>query len=228
MLRSRLMGVLRPDRPLSPRQHRLKRVVLVVSVLIGVALGVEWARECAAIPSAYLADYSYAISFYISVYLSVFGLLLLIYWRTRVFGAGLIAVGVLSYVMFLGGMAVLLKRDRVAWRHEQIVSYGPEQKASAVIYFHKGIALREVEDFNSSVLQEPSTRHQGRGYPPFVQSYFRLAPTQANGHEAIAIRFFDSAPSDEVNAYLATIKADSRVEGVYLNTSPDAITSEHQ
>jgi hypothetical protein len=230
MLRSRLMGVLRPDRPLSPRQRRLNRVVLLVSALIGVALGVDWARECAAIPSAYLADYSYAISFYISIYLSVFGLLLLIYWRTRWFGAGFIAVGILSYVAFLSGMAVLTREDRVAWRHEQMISFGPDQKASVVIYFRKEVTGQEVEDFKSAVLEVPTRQSPGHGLPAFVQTYFRLAPMQANGHEGIALTFFDNASADKAGEYMNAIKADRRVETVFLNTSPNSIhaNSEHR
>jgi len=229
VLRSCSMGVLHPDRPLSPPQHRLNKVVVLISVLIGLALGVEWARECALTRSAYLADYSYAISFYTSIALTMLGLPLLIYWRTRWFGGGLIAVGILSYVMFLGGMAILLKEDRVVWRHEQMISFGPNQKASAVIYFRRGITSQEVEDFNSSVLEVPTPQPPGHGHPAFVQTYLRLAPMQANGHEAIALNFFDSASTDKVTAYLTRIKADVRVERVFLNVAPNSIhpDSEH-
>jgi hypothetical protein len=221
------MGVLRPDKPLSPRQLRLNKVFLLISVLIGIALGVEWARECAAIQSAYLASYDYATSFFFTISLSILGLMLLIHWRTRWFGAGFIAVGILSYIMFLGGMAVLAKEDRVAWRHEKMISFGPDQKASVVIYFRKGITNQQVEDFNSTVLEVPTPQSPGHGHPAFVQTYLRLART--NGHEGIALTFFDNTSPDKVNAYLTAIRADSRVEKVFLNTSPNSIhtDSEH-
>ena len=218
------MGVFRPNSPLSLRQRRVNKAVLLVSVLLGVAFGVVQARECAAISSAYLGDYNYAISFSISTSLTILGLLLLVHWRTRWFGAGFIAVGVLSYVTFLSGMAVLTKEDRVAWRHEQMISFGPDQKASAVIYFRKAITSEQVEDFNSSVLMGPAMpRHAGRDYPPFVQSYFRLAPIQANGHEGIALTFFANAPTEKVNAYLSVIKEDMRVESMFLNVAPNSV-----
>jgi len=223
VLRSSGMGVLRPYRPLSPPQHRLNKVVVLISVLLGFALGVEWARECALTPSAYLVGYSYAISFYAMIALTILGLILLIYWRTRWFGGGLIAVGILSYVTFLGGMAILLKEDRVAWSHEQMISFGPDQKASMVIYFRKGITSQEVEDFNSSILEVPMPQAPGHGHPAFVRSYLRLAPMQANGHEAIALNFLDSVSNDKVTAYLTRIKADIRVESVFLNVAPNSI-----
>jgi hypothetical protein len=223
MLRSRIMALLRPDRPLSLRQRRMNRIVLLISVLAGIALGMEWARECAAIPSAYLADYDYAISFFVAIALSIFGVMLLTYWRTRWFGAGLIALGILSYVMFLGGMAVLTKEDRVAWRHEQMISFGPNRKSSVVIYFRKGITNQQVNDFHSAVLEVPSPQSPGHGLPGFVESYFRLAPMQANGREGIALNFFNNTSPDKVNAYLTAIKADWRVEKVFLDTSPNSI-----
>jgi len=152
------------------------------------------------------------------------GLPLLIYWRTRWLGGGLIAAGILSYVTFYAGTAVLLKEDLVAWRHEQMVSIGPDQKASAVIYFRKEITQQQVEDFHSTVLMGPPLPgRDGRDYPTFVSMYLRLIPSQANGHRAIALTFLDNAPPDKVEAYLATIKADSRVETVFLNTSPNSI-----
>jgi hypothetical protein len=225
-----LMGVLHPDRPFSPRHRRLNRVVLLISVLIGITLGLEWARECAAIQSSYLASYDYATSFFLTIALCIFGLILLIHWRTRWFGAGFIAVGILSYIMFLGGMAVLTREDRVAWRHEQMISIGPDQKASVVIYFRKGVTGQEVEDFNSAVLEVPTRQSPGHGHPAFVQTYLRLAPMQANGHEGIALTFFDNTSTDKVDAYLTAIKADKRVETVFLNTSPNSIhaDSEHR
>jgi hypothetical protein len=224
------MALLRSNQPLSSLQRRVNKGALPLSALVGSALGWREAKECAAITSAYLADYNYAITFFIAIALSMLGLALLIYWRTRWLGGGLIAAGILSYAVFYGGMAVLLKEDRVAWRHEQMISFGPDQKASAVIYFRKGITDRQVEDFNLSVLMGPALpRHDGRDYPAFVHTYLRLLPSQANGHEAIALTFFDDAPTDKVNAYLATIKADRRVETVILNTSPNSIhaDSEH-
>jgi hypothetical protein len=217
------MAVLRPDTPLSLGQRRLNKVVLLISVLIGIGLGLEWARECAAIPSAYLADYDYAISYSIAITLSILGLILLIYWRTRWFGAGCIAVGILSYTMFLGGMAVLTKEDRVAWRHEQMISFGPDQKSSVVIYFRKGITNQQVEDFHSAVLEVPTRQSPGHGLPAFVQTYFRLRPMQANGHEGIALNFLGNTSAEKVSAYLTAIKADPRVEKVFLDTSPNSI-----
>jgi len=218
------MALLRSNQPLSPFQRRVNTGGPLLSALVGIALGLWVAKDCAATTSGYLAGYDYGIAFFIAVALCMLGLPLLIYWRTRWLGGGLIAAGILSYATFYDGMAVLLKEDLVAWRHEQMVSIGPDQKASAVIYFRKEITQQQVEDFRSTVLMGPALRgRDGRDYPTFVSMYLRLIPSQANGHWAIALTFLDNAPPDKVEAYLATIKADSRVETVFLNTSPNSI-----
>jgi hypothetical protein len=218
------MTLLRSNQPLSPSQKRVNRVVPLLSALVGVAFGLWVAKDCAAITSGYLASYSYLSALSISAALCVLGLLMLIYWRTRWVGAGLIAAGILSYATFYAGMAVLLKEDGVAWQHEQMVSFGPDQKASAVIYFRKEITDRQVEDFNSTVLMSPALPgRNGRYYPTFVSEYLRLIPDQANGHWAIALNFRNNAPPDKVKTYLEAIQADSRVENVFLDTSPNSI-----
>lgn len=219
------MPLLRSNQPLSPIQERVNRVVPLLSALIGIAFGLWVAKDCAALASGYLANYSNVLALFIAVALCVLGLLMLIYWRTRWVGAGLIAAGILTYAAFWTGMAVLLKEDRVAWTHEQEVPLlGPDQKASAVIYFRKEVTDREVEDFNSTVLTlHARPGRSGRDYPAFVSEYVRLIPDQANGHWAIALNFRKNAPPDDVKAYLATIQADSRVETVFLNTAPNSI-----
>jgi len=109
-------------------------------------------------------------------------------------------------------------------RHKQMVSIGPDQKVSAVIYFRKEITEQQVEDFRSTVLKGHTLPgRDGLDYPAFVSLYLRLIPSQANDHWAIALTFLNNAPPDNVNAYLATIKADSRVETVFLNTAPNSI-----
>jgi len=218
------MPLLSPNQPLSAWQRRVNRAALALLSLAGITFGVWNAHEAASISSGYVASYTFVGVFFLGIFVAVVGLLLVIYWRTRWFGFGFIAAGVLSYLSLLGGVAILTKLDRVAWRHEQMVRFGPDQKSSAVIYFRKQVTDQQIENFNRSVLMMPSVpQHDGPDYPPFVSEYSRLLPMQANGYDAVAISFFDKSPADKVNAYLAIIKADSRVEKVFLDTAPDAI-----
>jgi hypothetical protein len=111
-------------------------------------------------------------------------------------------------------MAVLLRLDRVAWRHEPPPSaIGPDQKASLVIYFLQGTTEEQIEEFRSSVLTgtaEPS-------------EYLRLLPSQANGHWGVALTFSGDTRPEQVSPYVERIEHDSRVEKVYRDIAPTAI-----
>jgi hypothetical protein len=103
---------------------------------------------------------AFAAAVFWAIALVGIGLLLLVDWRTRGIGAGLVAAGLLSCVTFYGGIAVLLRLDRAAWRHEPPPSaIGPDQTASLVIYFRHGTTEEQIKEFRSSVLTgtaEPS------------------------------------------------------------------------
>jgi hypothetical protein len=149
---------------------RVNRIAVIGLSAIGIALGAWQAKDCAAIRFGYVAGYAYATAVFLAIALCGVGLLLLIYWRTRGIGAGLVAAGLLSCATFYGGMAALLRLDRVAWQHEPpLFAIGPDQKASLVIYFRDGITDEQVEVFRSSVL----TDNAGQ-LPSFVRMYWRF------------------------------------------------------
>jgi hypothetical protein len=198
---------------------RVNRIALIGLSAIGIVLGAWQAKDCAAIRFGYVAGYAYATAVFLAVALGGIGLLLGIYWRTRGIGAGLVAAGLLSCVTFYGGMAVLERLDRVAWRHEPSpVAIGPDQKASLVIYFRRGITEEQVEEFSSSVLTDTAGH-----LPSFVRVYLRLRPSQANGHEGVGLTFSDETRPEQLTKYVEKIKRDNRVENTYADIAPTAI-----
>src|ERR1700723_51156 len=223
-----VMALFVSDQPLSARQRYVNWGAMLVLSLGGIAWGLELAKQCASITSGYAAQYDYAIIVFVAIGLFILAVPPLIYWRTRWIGFGLAVGSILSIFAFGIGMRILLKENRVAWRHGQhMISIGPDRTASAVIYFKKDVSSQQVESFTNAVLIAPAMPpHQGLNFPPFVRQYLRLAPNQANGHWAVALTFQNDPPPDTVRAYLATIKADSRVETVFLNTSPDSIRAD--
>ena len=221
------MPLLTASNPISRIQCRVNKVAVLVLASVGVLLGLWEAYECSLVAFGYAAGYNYASAIAIAIALCVIGLPLLIYWRLRWIGAAFIAMGIVSCAAFYGGMAVLWKTDHVAWRHEPpLVRFGPDQKASIVIYFRKSVTDKDVEEFDSSVLQRPAKpRHQGSDYPQFVSEYTRLSPSQANGYEAVSLSFFNNASSDDTQAYIQKIEADNRVLKLFFNRSPISIHS---
>jgi hypothetical protein len=141
-------------------------------------------------------------------------------------GIGFVLAGFLSFVTFYAGIAVLKRLDRVAWQHEpSLVSFGPEQKAWATIYFCSGTTHDQIENFSDSVLYvNAEPRHAGKDYPAFVESHLRLWPEQANGHDAVALTLFpNTGTQKKIGAYLSKIESDRRVAKVFTGIAPTAI-----
>jgi hypothetical protein len=219
------MPLLKSDQLLSSTQRKVNKFSLITLAFLGILLGLWEAYICASTRFGYAAAYSFGTVWAFATLFCATALPLLLYWRSRWIGIGFVAMGLLSCATFYIGIEILLKADRVAWRHEPpLVRFGPDQNASIVIYFKNGTTAKEVEDFNSSTLEEPAEPgHPGRDYPPFVSEYLRLLPSQANGYEAIALSFFDGSPSDRTNAFIDRIKSDKTVLKVFQNRSPASI-----
>ena len=137
----------------------------------------------------------------------------------------MVVFGLLSYGVFLGGIAALKQMDKVAWQHETPeLAIGPDQKASVVIYFRKGTTDQQIEAFHSTVIEQPGQpMHPEPEYPWFVINYLRLQPVLANGFDGVAVSFRHNVTKADTDPYLANIRADQHVEKIYLDVSPYAI-----
>src|ERR1044071_8516571 len=130
------MSLVRAPETRSRCQRRFERVAFWALCCAGFAFGVWQAFECARIVYGYAASYSFAGAIGLAIILVITGLLLTVFWRTRDMGVGFVLAGLLSCATFYAGIAVLLRLDRVAWKHEPpLTRIGPDVAASAVIYF---------------------------------------------------------------------------------------------
>ena len=163
--------------------------------------------------------------FFLACFLALIGTGLMIYWRTRWTGAALLGSGIAIYLIFLSCVGVLKKLDRVAWQHEAPVqSFGPEQRASLVIYYRPGTTDRQIEDFVEHKLENyPSKVHDGTDLPDFVTEYLALLPSQANGFSGSAVTFRQGAHGVAVESFVAMVQSDRRVARVFRDTVPGAI-----
>lgn len=217
------MHVIHSGSPISASQKRFNRIVILLLPSLGALVGGWEALECSHIRFGYVASYAAAIA--LGGLALVVGLLSLIYWRTRKLGVALMGCGVLSIATFYGGIALLIKTDRVAWRHEPPMQrFGPDQSASVVIYFRHGVSDQQIEQFISDVLEEDARpRHDGRDYPAFVDSYLRLSPNQAHGFDACAITFRPESKKVETVEYVNRIIVEPRVAKVFRDVAPQKI-----
>jgi hypothetical protein len=218
-----LVSILKRSVPPAAADRRKDRLAAIFFSATGVVLGLLQAQRVAKLPSGYIAGYSYAIAFLIAVFLCALGLPLLIHWRTRRIGFGLILVGIFSLVCFYSGIAIMLKADRIAWEHETMRSLGPTQRASAVIYFCPGITNEQIEDFRQNVLEVPYKSGADRRFPSYVRSYFRLAPSQAHGYEGIALNFDMNAAPQEIKDYYGRLDSDPHVMKLFVDRVPNLI-----
>lgn len=222
------MPLVRPANSPSPKKRLFDIVAIIVLSCLGLGLGAWEAYQCAQISFGYSASYSFAVAIVLAIVLMAVGSVLAVYWRTRGIGIGFISAGILSCAGFYGGIALLLKVDRVAWRHEPRVAIGADQVASAVVYFCPKTTGEQIENFRESVLEEDAEpRHAGRDFPALVGSYLRLAPTQAQGHDGIALTFRESTTQPAVKNYVTTIESDPRVAKVFTDVAPVAIRIEN-
>ena len=195
----------------------------ILAASIGFAI---WAAiDCAHIGFGYVASYSFATVFMLGCVLVFAGLPLMIYWRTRSTGLALSIAGLAMYLSFLGCIGNLKKFDKVAWVHEPPArAFGPDQKASLIIYYRPGTSDRQIEDFVEHKLENyPSKIHDGKDFPEFVSEYSALIPSQANGFDGSALTFIPGTHGTAVDSFVDMVQSDPRVARTFRDTSPDAI-----
>jgi hypothetical protein len=218
------MPLLRSANTPSPQKRLFDTVGIIVLCCLGLSLGAWEAYRCAKIRFGYVATYSFVGAIVLAIVLIAVGLVLVVYWRTRRIGIGFISAGMLSCAAFYGGIFLLEKIDRVAWRHEPRVAIGADQVASLVIYFCPKTTDEQIENFRESVLErDAEPRHAGRDFPAFVGSYLRLAPSQTQRHDGVALTIRESSTLQTVKDYMTTIESDPRVARVFTDVAPTAI-----
>jgi len=218
-----LISILKGPATRSSSERRRNRWLIILFSAMGIVLGCWQAHAISKIRFSYIAGYSHAIAFILAAYLIVLGLPFLIYWRTRWVGFGLLLAGALSLVFYLGGLEISLRLNRVAWQHEPVHLLGTAQKASAVIYFCADTTVQQIDDFHREVLEVPNPSYGDRRFPVYLSSYLRLAPSQANGYQGVALRFNQGTAPDQIKNYVARIDSDPRVLHVFIDAVPDLI-----
>ncbi len=218
------MPIFRPASPITPAQHFFNRAAAALAAAGCCGFGFWEARSAAQVASGYQAGYDAVAALLFAIAISLGGLCFCLYWRTRALGISLLASGLLSYAAFLGGAAYLARRGQGPGGEATLESIGPNQQASVVIYFRKGTTNRQIEDFHTTVLEQPGQpMHPEPDYPWFVIDYLRLVPAQANGFDAAAVSFRKYAAARDTGPYIARVRSDPRVDRVFLNVAPLAI-----
>jgi hypothetical protein len=219
------MPIFQAPGPQTPGQRLFSGIAVAAAFAGCCVVGICEARSCARIPYGYETGHNYVAALLAAIAIGLGGICLCIYWRTRLLGISLVVSGMLSYGVFLGGIAYLSSRNLVAWRQPlSLANSAPQQKFSLVIYFRKGTTDQEIGDFVESVIKRPGQpMHPEPEYPWFILRDVALSPDQANGFKARAENFRETAPGSVTGPYIADIRSDRRVEKVFLNASPSDV-----
>jgi hypothetical protein len=104
-------------------------------------------------------------------------------------------------------------------RNAEMVSFGPDQPQSLVVYFRLGTTEEQVEAFQYEVLSESGSNGKSQA----IGSYIRLAPSQAHGHWGFAITFLKKISEQQRSAIKESIKSHQLVYRVFEGIAPNDI-----
>lgn len=121
---------------------------------------------------------------------------------------------VLTLSLLLGLLVQPCSREK-----EKMVPFGPDVKASLVIYFKKGVGDDEIDHFVKTVLSKPD-RH-GRGYysRDGVRDVLIVYPP-VQDHEGYAVTFFPDATQAQREELKAAVQASPIVYKLLENIAP--------
>lgn len=113
--------------------------------------------------------------------------------KTRWFGALAISAAGFIVVSSFTSFKILDAMGSVRYKHEQMVSIGPEVKADFVVFFKADATHDEIEGFSNEVLSNPA---KGGDWPlPGIRMISKVWAVE--GHEGYAVNFFPSASAEE-------------------------------
>ena len=118
-------------------------------------------------------------------------------------------------------IALTLSCSSMVSKKPETVKIGPDAKAGLVIYFKQGTTEDQIADFNRNYINIPRADGRGDVFRDGISGYLRLLPSQANGHDAIAITF--KADASSVSEFKRSIASDGIVDHVFENVSPNDI-----
>ncbi|MEP7212931.1 MAG: hypothetical protein ABI791_07640 [Acidobacteriota bacterium] len=112
-----------------------------------------------------------------------------------------------------------------AKQNNDMKSIGPDVPANLVIYFKLGTTENEINQCyrNAIYLDRPDGR--GEGVHDGFGSFLRLLPSQANGHDAIAITFKPNATDDQRRAIKEALESCAIVYEIFENVAPKDISN---
>jgi hypothetical protein len=165
--------------------------------LVSTVLGFTGAKILANETIGYLAGYTWfglmVLGVPLVLSLLVIGAALSFSSKTRWFGGLALSAAVLIVASSFVSFKVLDAMGSVLYKHEQMVSIGPEVKADFVVFFKTDASHDEIERFSNEVLSNPT--ESGSWPLPGIRMISKVWAVE--GHEGYAVNFFPSASAEQ-------------------------------
>jgi hypothetical protein len=208
---------------MSIQLSRTRWFVFAGVALASVAAGFTGAKILANETIGYLAGFTWfglmVIAVPLVLTLLVLGAVLSFISRTRWLGVLCIMSAVLIVGSSVASFKILDAFGEVRYKHEQMVSIGPDVRHDLVIFFKVDSTHDEIESFWTEVLSYPT--QGGHWHRPGVGRVLRSQAVE--GHESVAVAFFPNATNAEREDVKSRIYSSPIVYKVIENVVPQDI-----
>jgi ketosteroid isomerase-like protein len=107
------------------------------------------------------------------------------------------------------------------YQNEEMITFGPEVKASLVIIFKPGVKNDQIEEFRRNVLLLVASTEQGDSYLPGIRKYLRSLPNEE--HEVIALTFHKEITTDQRAAIIERVRSSPFVFKLFEDLAPGRV-----
>jgi hypothetical protein len=142
---------------------------------------------------------------------------------SRRFGFGAIAGGVALIPVFIAATNVLDATGHIRWRNQPQVRFGPDVRASLVIYLKPGTSNDQINSLWNTVLSDPDPSGRGHMHLPGIGG---IARVDAFGdHEALAVTIRPNASEEQLHEIDRRLNECTYVHKVLRDVVPAEVTS---
>ncbi len=194
-------------------------VPVFAACLVALWAAFEFANEVHGYVAAY---WSPAVMLFAGV-LVVVGVTTVIPGFSRRFGFGAIIGGVALIPVFIAATNVLDATGHIRWRNQPQVRFGPDVRASLVIYLKPGTSNDQINSLWETVMSDPVPSGRGHMHLPGIGGIARV--NSVGGHEALAVTIRPNASEDQLREIDRRLKECTYVYKVLRDVVPADVTS---
>ncbi len=189
-------------------------IPIVAAGVVAAWAALEFATEV----HGYVAAYWNPAVMLLAGLFVILGVMTVVSRRTRRFGVGAIIGGLVLVPMFLGAVNVLDATGNIRWRNRAQVRFGPDVRASLVVYLQEGTSNDQINSVWETVLSNPDSGGSGHWHLPGIGGIARVTPV--DNHEALAVTIRPDATQEQMSEIHRRLEECEYVYKVLENVVP--------